>query len=433
MTPRQSKTASDLYQTASRYLVGGVAAAARSASIFGVPFFIDHAEGSLIVDVQGKEYLDLHTSFGAALLGHKHPAVMKAVGQAMDMGMPCAFENEYNGIVARKLVEMLPCAEKVRFSGTGTEATYHAVKLARGYTGREMVVKFEGHFHGFNDVLQYNYWPGRDEGLPKLHPESLGVPKAMDELVTVLSFNDVDALEKTIRRHKARIAAVVLEPVNFNSGGILPTGEFLEVLRSLTAEHGIVLIFDEILSGFRTGPGCMQAHLGVTPDLCTVGKALGGGMHLSALAGRADIMDHLTPLGKVSHSGTYLGHPAAILACNTFLDEISKPGFWDALLGRCDQLYSGLRDIIERRGVKCRLQSVGARFCLLFGLEDEPTCYADMVRNRDVERTNRFFRAAMANGVFTWHGYHHGISAAHSQADVETILERLDTSIAGIV
>jgi len=416
-----------IFAESSQYLVGGVTAGARSTPLFDTPFFAERAAGSRITDVDGKTYLDLHTSFGAALLGHGHPRITAAVQEALAKGILCAFEVEASGIAARKLVEMLPCAERVRFSGTGTETTYQVIKLARAFTGKDVVIKFEGHFHGFNDYLQYNYWPPREAGLPALHLESAGALAEMSQHIIVLPFNDVDALERTIRARKDEIAAVILEPVNFNSGGIRSRPDFLQALRTLTTDHNIVLIFDEILSGFRTGPGCMQAYLGVTPDLCTIGKALGGGLPLRAFAGRAEIMDLLTPVGKVVHTGTYLAHPTAIFACNAFLDEISRPEFWPDLLNRSERLYAGLRQIIAHRGVKCLLQATGARFCLLFGLETEPENYRMVVDARDTEQNGRFVQLAMENGVFAWMGYHHGISASHTDADVDAILERLDT------
>jgi len=422
-------TSQQLFAEASQSLVGGVTAGARSNALFPTPFYAASAAGSRITDVDGKTYLDLHTSFGATLLGHGHPRIVAAVKQALDNGILCAFETPAASQAARKLVELIPCAEKVRFTGTGTETTYQVLKLARDFTRKDVVIKFEGHFHGFNDYLQYNFWPPRQAGLPHLYLESAGAPAGSDRNIIVLPFNDTAALERTIHARKNEIAAVILEPINFNSGGMRPRPDFLQALRSLTTDNNIVLIFDEILSGFRTGSGCMQAHLGVTPDLCTLGKALAAGMPLSAFAGRADIMDHLSPLGKVTHSGTYLAHPTAIAACNAFLDEIARPGFWPDLLHRTDRLCTGLRQIIAARGVKCWLQQTGARFCFLFGLDSEPQNYREMVDGRDVKQTGRFFQLAMANGVFTWAGYHHGISASHTDADVDEILTRLDTCL----
>ena len=422
-------TSQQLFAEASQSLVGGVTAGARSNALFPTPFYAASAAGSRITDVDGKTYLDLHTSFGATLLGHGHPRIVAAVKQALDNGILCAFETPAASQAARKLVELIPCAEKVRFTGTGTETTYQVLKLARDFTRKDVVIKFEGHFHGFNDYLQYNFWPPRQAGLPDLYLESAGAPAGSDRNIIVLPFNDTAALERTIHARKNEIAAVILEPINFNSGGMRPRPDFLQALRSLTTDNNIVLIFDEILSGFRTGSGCMQAHLGVTPDLCTLGKALAAGMPLSALAGRADIMDHLSPLGKVTHSGTYLAHPTAIAACNAFLDEIARPDFWPDLLHRTDRLCTGLRQVIAARGVKCWLQQTGARFCFLFGLDSEPQNYREMVDGRDVKQTGRFFQRAMANGVFTWAGYHHGISASHTDADVDEILTRLDTCL----
>jgi glutamate-1-semialdehyde 2,1-aminomutase len=424
-----SMKSQDIFASASECLVGGVTAGARFSALFPTPFYAKRAAGSRIVDVDGKEYLDLHTSFGAALLGHGHPKIVAAVQEALAAGLLCAFETETAGVAAQKLVRMIPCAQKVRFTGTGTDTTYQVCKLARAFTKKNVIVKFEGHFHGFNDTLQYNFWPPRDAGLPALYPESQGAPAGSEKNIVVLPFNDPGALERMLRSRHNDIAAVILEPINFNSGGMRPRPEFLQTLRALTKQLNIVLIFDEILSGFRTGPGCMQAYLGVTPDLCTLGKALGGGMPLSAFAGRADIMDHLSPLGKVAHSGTYLAHPTALAACNAFLDEIASPAFWQTLLARCDRFYAGLREIIAKRGVKCWVQATGARFCLLFGLDREPLNYRDVVTARDVALTGKFFQRAMANGVFSWAGYHHGLSAAHSDADVDELLNRLDSTL----
>jgi glutamate-1-semialdehyde 2,1-aminomutase len=427
-TPPQTR-AQEIYAEAAQYLVGGVTAGARATTLLDTPFFAERAAGSRITDVDGRTYLDLHTSFGAALLGHGHPCITAAVQDALARGILCAFEVEASSQAARKLVEMVPCAEKVRFSATGTETTYQVLKLARAVTGKHLVLKFEGHFHGFNDYVQYNYWPPRGAGLPELYVESAGALDEMAGHVYVLPFNDTAALERTVKARKHELAAVILEPVNFNGGGIRPRPDFLEALRTLTAANDILLIFDEILSGFRTGPGCMQAYLGVTPDLCTLGKAIGGGLPLSAIAGRARIMDGFTPVGKVAQTGTYLAHPTAIFACNAFLDEIARPGFWPALLGRSERLYAGLREIIARRGVKCLVQATGARFCLLFGLETEPENYRMVVEARDVAQNNRFVRLALEAGLFVWTGYHHGISASHTDADVDEILERFDTVI----
>jgi len=234
-----------------------VSAAARFHPALGRPFFAARGEGSRLWDVDGREYIDLHMSFGAALLGHGHPAIRRAVQQALDLGILCAFELEFQAEVARKISEMVPCAEQVRFTGSGTETTWHAVRTARAYTGRFKLVKFEGHFHGFSDVLGYSSWPPLAQagppGAPAKIPESAGMPPEDADEVIVLPWNDADALARTLVARGREIAAVIMEPINYNSGGIMPLPGYLQAVRELTAKHGVVLIFDEILSGFRTG------------------------------------------------------------------------------------------------------------------------------------------------------------------------------------
>jgi len=417
-----------LLQKARQYLPGGVSAAARVGQGIGGPFFVSRGAGSKIYDLDGREYIDLHTSFGASLLGHGHPRIKEAVARGLDMGILCSHETEYQAEAARRLVQVLPCADMVRFSGSGTETTYYAIKLAREYTGKDKIIKFEGHFHGLHDYLQYNCWPPSGKGWPKVYPEGAGVPKGAAKHVIVLPFNDLAVLEETIQREKDDVAAVILEPINYNSGGILPQRGYLEALRELTTRHGILLIFDEILSGFRTGPGCAQDYLGVTPDLCTVGKAIGGGMPISAFGGRGEIMEHVGPLGKAQHSGTYNAPLVCIMAVNAFLEEISQPAFYDQLLARSLQLYDGIRDIIQCSGVPCWLQATGARFNLLFGIGEEPRNYT-MAAKQDVQMRNRFAAAALRNGVFFYPSWHHGISAAHTETDIERALAGIEAAM----
>ncbi|MBI3457783.1 MAG: aminotransferase class III-fold pyridoxal phosphate-dependent enzyme [Candidatus Rokubacteria bacterium] len=418
-----------LYRLAQHYLAGGVSAAARVHPSLGRPFMTARGEGARLHDVDGKAYIDLHTSSGASLLGHGHPAVRRAVQQALELGIVCAHETPYQAEVARKLTGIIPCAELVRFTGSGTETTWHAIRTARAYTGRSKVVKFEGHFHGYHDYLGYSAWPPLDaagpEEAPTPYAESGGIPPELRQLVIVLPWNNAEVLERTLRRHGDEIAAVIMEPINYNSGTILPVPGYLEAARRLTREHGIVLIFDEILSGFRTGPSCAQGYLGVTPDLCTLGKALGGGTVLSAFAGRREVMDAVAPRGAAVHSGTFNAHLIPILAANAFLDEIAKPEFW-AHLERLDAaLYAGLGEAFKRAGLPVRVQAVGARFSLLFGLEEEPRSYRQAAARFDRELARRFFAAALEEGVYFHYGWHHGISAMHTAADIDEALEAI--------
>lgn len=415
-------TSEELHARASRVLPGGATAAARINKVLGRPLYMARAEGSRLFDSEGRAYIDMCTSMGASLLGHGHPAVRAALRQAGDLGVMCSAESIYQIELAEKIAAAVPCAEMVRFTLSGTETTWYAVRLARTVTGRRMVVKFEGHFHGYNDYLQYNYWPPAGQTWPNIYPEAPGLPGA-ESFVIVLPFNDATLLEQTLSERRDEIACVILEPVNFNSGGMTPLPGYLQTLRRLTEQYGIILIFDEILSGFRTGAGCMQAHLGVTPDLCTLGKALGGGVPLSAFAGKRSVMSNIAPAGRAMHSGTYNANLVNILPGLAFMNEIAQPGFYPGLLARCARLYAGMNAAFARAGVAARVQATGARFNILFGEASRRplVSYADAL-HQDGDMALRFYKACLPRGVYFHPAWHHGISAAHSDADIDEVI-----------
>lgn len=421
----------ELYEFASKYLPGGVCSSARVNKSLGKPFYISRVEGSKVFDLDGNEYIDLCTSFGSALIGHGHPKVIEAVKNSLDLGIMCAYENEMQSTLAKRLAETIPCIDMVRFTLSGTETTYYAIKLAREYTKRKYVVKFEGHFHGFNDYLAYNYWPSKEDMWPKITPAQKGLPDYLQQGFIVLPFNDFELVEKTLTKRGHEIAAVILEPVNYNSGTILPQEGFLEHLRKLTNEQGIVLIFDEILSSYKTGPGCMQEKFGITPDLCCIGKAIGGGLPLSLFGGKQEIMSHVSPLGDAQHSGTYNAPVILMAAGNAFLDVIEEKGFYEKLLSRSDRLCSGMNEIMNRLGFIGRVQYFGARFSLLFGPPAVRTVinnYGDMVDN-DWDLLLAFYKACLKHGIHIHTMQHHGISSAHTDEDVDQLLERIEESL----
>ena len=414
-----------LYAAAKAHLAGGVSAAARIHASLGRPFMTARGQGGRVYDVGGNGYINLNTSNGASLLGHGHPAVRAAIERALDLGLLTAHETPYQAQVARKLSELVPCAELVRFTTSGTETTWYAIRTARAYTRKHKVVKFEGHFHGYHDYLGHSAWPPVEAAGPPEAPvpvvESGGIPPELQQFVIVLPWNDIDALERTLRARGGEIAAVIMEPINYNSGSILPLPGYLQAVRRLTQDYAVVLIFDEILSGFRTGPDCAQGYLGVTPDLCTLGKALGGGTPLSAFAGRRDVMDAVSPNGAAVHSGTFNAHLIPILAADAFLDEVANPAFWSNLEHLESFFYPGLRDAFRTAGLPVWVQAVGARFSLLFGLDSEPTTYRQAARY-DRELARRFFRAALEEGVYFHSAWHHGLCAMHTEADLEHAL-----------
>jgi glutamate-1-semialdehyde 2,1-aminomutase len=429
------------YEFAREYLVGGVSSSVRLCRAYGNrPFYVAHGEGAKVVDVDGREYIDLCTSHGASLLGHKHPKIVAALQQAAEMGIICSYETEYQSALAEKIVELVPCAELVRFSGSGTETTMHTIRLAREYTGRDKILKFTGHFHGYHDYVLFEPEvpvSASVQAESRLIAQSGGIPADMDRYVIIAPDNDGDALDAAIRKHKDELAAVILEPIHYNAGCIIPKREYIQQLRDLTLEHGIVLIFDEVLSGFRMAPGGAQEYLGVTPDLCTLGKAVGGGLPLSAICGKREIMEHVKPLGNAQHSGTYNGTLVCILAGLAALEEYSTPGIYDRIHATGQHLYDGIAEIITRLGVKARVQGLGARFGIYFGVDEEVKSYRQSLANDD-EMATCFIEAAWKNGVY-FHDYggrgahHHGFSAAHTVADIDRALDGIEAAFQAVI
>jgi glutamate-1-semialdehyde 2,1-aminomutase len=418
-------------QFASHYLPGGVCSSARVHKALNRPIYISRAEGSRVYDLAGHEYIDLFMSFGAGLLGHGNPQIKEAIQKALDLGFPAAYENVYQGQLAQKIAAIVPCAEMVRFTLSGTETTWYAVRIARQFTGRPKILKFEGHFHGFNDYLAYNCWPAPQEVWPAVTPAIKGIPEACQKDTLVLPFNNLECLEETLAKHGHEIAAVILEPLNYNSGTIEPLPGYLQRLRELTQAHGSLLIFDEILSNFRTGPGCIQAYYGVTPDLCTLGKVLAGGLALSAIAGRREIMSQIAPSGEIQHSGTYNALWIPVMAGLAFIETITQPAFYAELLPRCDRFYAGVNEIMRRRNYRGRVKGIGARGCFLFGPlaeQERLVNYGDFVRN-DWSMALDFYRTALEHGLYMHSAHHHGISAMHSDDDIDLALERIDTVV----
>lgn len=424
------------YETARQFLAGGVSASTRVNKAVGHPMYFDRAAGCRVWDLDGKEYIDLCCSHGATLLGHGDARVREAVERVLARGAACSYENELHAQLAELLCRTIPCCERVRFTGSGTEATMHCLRLARAFTGRSKILKIEGNFHGYHDQVMFAIGTPADrlgdEAAPTPYAGSTGLPPGLAEQLVLVPYNRVDLLEKAFRKHGTELAALICEPVYYNAGCVLPTAEFLAAMRGLTREHGALLIFDEVLSAFRMGPGGAQEYLGVTPDLCTLGKAVGGGFPLSVFGGRRDIMARLMPEGDCQHSGTYNGHPVAVAAGLAAVTAYTQPGFYDHINAIAARLYCGLNEIFTRHKIPGRVQGLGARFGIYFGVDGEVRNYRDAVKhNRDTML--RFIAAAIERGVY-FHDYggaacHHGFCAAMTMADVENALDRIDAAV----
>lgn len=372
-----------------------------------------------MIDSDGKSYLDYVGSWGPLILGHAHPEVVAAVQEAAARGLSFGAPTEREVDMADLLCGLLPSLDMVRLVSSGTEATMSAIRLARGFTGRDLLVKFEGCYHGHSDSLLVKAGSGM---LTFGNPSSGGVPADVAKHTLVLDYNDVAQLENAFAEHGERIATVIVEPVVGNMNLIAPKPEFLKVMRELCTKHGSVLIFDEVMTGFRVGIGCAQAYYGITPDLTTLGKVIGGGMPVGAFGGKREIMEKIAPLGTVYQAGTLSGNPVAVAAGLATLKLIRAPGFYDSLTRKTAMLCNGLTEAARKHGVAFSAQSVGGMFGLYFR-SNCPQSYAE-VMDCDKEAFNRFFHAMLDAGhYFAPSAFEAGfVSAAHSDADIaETV------------
>jgi glutamate-1-semialdehyde 2,1-aminomutase len=424
------------FEIARQSLAGGVSSSTRVNKALGHPLFFERAAGCRLWDLDGNEYIDLCCSHGATLLGHGDERIRLAIERSLHRGAPCSYENEEHAALAALLCENVPCLERVRYTCSGSEATMHCLRLARAYTGRTKILKLEGNFHGYHDQVMFSINTPVDklgnEASPTLFPASQGMPAALADQLVLVPYNNVELLEAAMTAHADELAAVICEPIYYNAGCIVPTAEFANALRQLTSKHGVLLIFDEVLSAFRMGPGGAQQYLGITPDLCTLGKAVGGGYPLSAFGGRADIMSRLMPQGDCQHSGTYNGHPLVVAAALAAVQAYLEPGFYEHINIIGEQLFSGLNQLFAKHQIQAHVRGLGARFGVYFappGIRD----YRGALTH-DRAQMLKFIHAAIVEGVY-FHDYggaacHHGFCAATTKADVVETLARLERAIA---
>ena len=414
----------ELFERARKHIPGGVNSPVRAfRSVGGTPLFFRKGAGPRVEDADGKWYLDYVGSWGPMILGHAHPEVIAAVQAAVVDGLSFGAPTEREVEIADLLCELVPSMDMVRLVSSGTEATMSAIRLARGHTGRDLLVKFEGCYHGHADSLLVKAGSGL---LTFGNPSSGGVPAGTAETTMVLAYNDPQGLADAFKTHGDRIAAVIVEPVVGNMNLIVPTPEFLEAMRDLTAQYGAVLIFDEVMTGFRVGLKSAQGLFGITPDLSTFGKVVGGGMPLGAFGGRREIMEKIAPLGPVYQAGTLSGNPIATAAGLATLKLIQAPGFYESLTAKTQSLCDGLVGAARKHGVAFAAQNVGGMFGLYFA-EQCPGTY-DAVLACDKEAFNRFFHAMIAAGhYFAPSAFEAGfVSAAHSASDIAATVAAAD-------
>ncbi|SDX14552.1 glutamate-1-semialdehyde 2,1-aminomutase [Nitrosomonas oligotropha] len=409
-----------LFEQSQQYIPGGVNSPVRAfKSVGGEPVFFQRGEGAYFWDADGKQYIDYVGSWGPLILGHAHPDVVKTVQAVVQNGLTFGAPTEAELDIAKLICQLLPSIEQVRLVSSGTEAGMSVIRLARGFTGRSKIIKFEGCYHGHDDSLLVKAGSG---ALTFGNPSSAGVPAETAGHTIVLDFNDIAGVEEAFNKWGKEIAAVIVEPVAGNMNLIAPKADFLAKLRALCTQNGSVLIFDEVMTGFRVGLGCAQGLYQIKPDLTALGKVIGGGMPMAAFGGRRDIMQYLAPLGPVYQAGTLSGNPVAVAAGLATLKLIQAPGFYDRLADRTRQLVDGLSATAKNHGIDFCAQSIGGMFGLYFS-KDIPTSFAEVMQC-DKAAFNRFFHAMLEEGVyFAPSAFEAGfVSAMHGDAELNKTL-----------
>lgn len=406
------------FAAAQQHIPGGVNSPVRAfKGVGGTPVFIQKAQGAYLYDTEGKRYVDYVGSWGPMILGHAHPQIVRAVQDAAADGLSFGAPTPSEVTVADRICEIMPSMDLVRMTSSGTEATMSAIRLARGFTGRDKIVKFEGCYHGHGDSLLVKAGSGM---LTLGVPTSLGVPASLAQHTLTLPFNDLNAVKACFAEYGDQIACVIVEPVAGNMNLVLPVEGFLHTLREQCTAHGSVLIFDEVMTGFRVALGGAQAHYGVTPDLTTLGKIIGAGLPVGAFGGRRDIMSCIAPLGGVYQAGTLSGNPLAMRAGLAMLDLLTVEGFYERLSGQLAALLAGLQAAADAAGVAFKTQQAGGMFGLYFTDSEDLSSYAAMTAC-DVDAFKRFFHGMLDRGVYLApSAFEAGfISSAHTDADID--------------
>jgi glutamate-1-semialdehyde 2,1-aminomutase len=424
---RKNRRSREIFAEAEKVLVGGVNSPVRAfRSVGGEPLIIDRGQGQFLFDADGNRLLDFVGSWGAMLLGHAHPAVVAAITDQAQKGTSYGVTTELEVQLAHGIRRAIPFLEKIRFVSSGTEATMSALRLARGFTGRDLVIKFEGCYHGHSD----SFLSQAGSGLATLGiAECPGVPEALAQLTLNVPYNDLTAAEKAFAEHPAKVAAVIVEPVAANMGVVLPQQGFLQGLRELSRKHGALLIVDEVITGFRLRNGSVQDRFGIEADLTTLGKIIGGGLPVAAYGGRAAVMDYVAPLGPVYQAGTLAGNPLAMRAGIATLDQLSAPGLYERIEKLAETLVNTIRAAIQAEKIPAQINSIGSLATLFFA-EAPVNNYSD-AKKSDTGRYARYFRSMLERGVFLAPSQFEAsfVSAAHTESDIAFAAQAVQDSL----
>lgn len=418
---RQNETSAKYFEEAKHYIPGGVNSPVRAfKSVGGSPVFIDKGEGSTITDVDGNTYIDYIGSWGPLILGHAHPRIIKAIQETAVLGTSFGAPTKRETEMAQLVCEIVPSVEVVRMVNSGTEATMSALRLARGYTKRNKIMKFEGCYHGHADSLLIK----AGSGVATLSlPDSPGVPEATAINTITVPYNDLDSVRLAFEKYGDDLAAVIVEPIAGNMGVVPPAAGFLEGLREITKAYGTLLIFDEVMTGFRVARGGAQELYKITPDLTTMGKVIGGGLPVGAYGGKREIMEQIAPAGPIYQAGTLSGNPLAMAAGMAMLQELGQPGVYEQLEARSKRLAEGLKENAEKLGIPHTINRVGSMVCLFF--TDTPVVNYETAKTVDLERFSKYFSNLLDEGIMIPPSQFEGmfVSTAHTEADIERTIE----------
>ncbi len=419
-----------LFAEALKYIPGGVNSPVRAfRAVGGQPFFVNRARKAHVWDVDGNKYVDYVGTWGPAILGHAHPKIIKAVRQAAAKGTSFGIPNPLEVTIAKLICSWVPSVQKVRMCNSGTEATMSAIRLARGFTKRDKIIKFDGCYHGHADSLLVKAGSG---ALTFGHPDSAGVPSAFTQHTITLPYNDPDAVRAAFEANRGQISGIIVEPVPGNAGLYLPKPGYLEFLSEITKANGALLIFDEVMTGFRIHPGGVQTLYGITPDLTTLGKVIGGGLPVGAYGGRRDIMAMIAPSGPVYQAGTLSGNPLAMTAGIATLKELARPGVWDRLEATTRELSDGLAAGARSAGVPLSVSHAGSMFGAFFSAQKVKDW--ETARASDLAAFTRFFTSMLSTGVYLAPSQFEAgfVSTAHGSTEITATLEAAERAFAAV-
>ena len=437
-------TNQDIFERAKKVMVGGGCAGGRINGVLEKPLYIDRADGCRVWTTDGEEFIDFHCGAGAMMFGFKNPRIEAALQDAIDRGFFMNFESEKTLEFAELFTKLVPTVEKIRLTNSGTEATLAAIRAARAYTGKNLIIKFDGHFHGMHENIWFHGGFGTeyDEyGETKgIYEQSEGFPKNSRENVKLIRFNDIDAVKHVFEKYRGDIAALIMEPVSYDSGCIIPEKEYMQQIRELCTKEEIVLIYDEVISGLRFRPGSAQGYYEVKPDLSTFAKAVANGFSLALIGGKTEIMDMFNPIGPVTCSGTSSGNYLSVAAATECVRMALEDGFYDKIEHIENIFIGGINDLLKKHTIPGHAVSRGARFGIFFGY-DNPSIDADMTRVTELYRDDlykKFVKGCLEEHLYINYGckmpfpHHSGFGIAHTDADITEALERMDRVFAKI-